>query len=101
MENLIFFTAHFCLFSVHLECIGYILDMANAFLFTGDVIAVEKPFASVLLPEYFTTHCYNCLQRCEALLPCCFCSNVSMLVLIICVLKIPANIFKINMEIYI
>ncbi|KAJ9581406.1 hypothetical protein L9F63_023421, partial [Diploptera punctata] len=42
----------------------------------GDVLAVEKPFASELDPKYFETHCYNCLRRCEALLPCCFCSLV-------------------------
>jgi hypothetical protein len=40
---------------------------------------VEKPFATFLSPKNFHTHCYNCLQRSEALLPCSFCSNVSNL----------------------
>ncbi|KAJ9591990.1 hypothetical protein L9F63_001502, partial [Diploptera punctata] len=42
----------------------------------GDVLVVEKPFASILNSENLETHCYKCLRRCEALLPCCFCSNV-------------------------
>ncbi|XP_066994532.2 SET and MYND domain-containing protein 4 [Anabrus simplex] len=42
----------------------------------GDVLVVEKPYASVLLPECFRTHCYNCFQRQQALLPCLYCSVV-------------------------
>ncbi|KAF4524144.1 hypothetical protein B566_EDAN012149 [Ephemera danica] len=36
----------------------------------GDVLAVEQPYASVLLPEFIHTHCSNCLKRNSALLPC-------------------------------
>jgi hypothetical protein len=42
----------------------------------GDVLAVEKPFASVLLPDCYWTHCYNCLQHSKSLLPCYHCSTV-------------------------
>ncbi|KAJ9579142.1 hypothetical protein L9F63_024750 [Diploptera punctata] len=48
----------------------------NYYFFVGDVLAVEKPFASVLLPDSFGTHCFNCLRHSETLLPCRFCSNV-------------------------
>ncbi|KAJ9594025.1 hypothetical protein L9F63_014541 [Diploptera punctata] len=42
----------------------------------GDILVVEKPFASELESKYFETHCYKCMRRCEALLPCSFCSLV-------------------------
>ncbi|KDR23054.1 SET and MYND domain-containing protein 4-like isoform X2 [Zootermopsis nevadensis] len=42
----------------------------------GDVLVVEKPFASVLLPDCYWTHCYNCLQPSQSLLPCYHCSTV-------------------------
>ncbi|XP_069705768.1 SET and MYND domain-containing protein 4-like [Periplaneta americana] len=42
----------------------------------GDVLVVEKPFASVLLQEHFKTHCYNCLQPSVCLIPCFYCSTV-------------------------
>ncbi|KAJ9591989.1 hypothetical protein L9F63_001501 [Diploptera punctata] len=42
----------------------------------GEVLIVEKPYASHLFLKKFDTHCYNCLQRSEAMLPCFYCSNV-------------------------
>ncbi|XP_049854136.1 SET and MYND domain-containing protein 4-like [Schistocerca gregaria] len=42
----------------------------------GDVIAIERPYASVLLDDAYYTHCYNCLLRCNALIPCETCSMV-------------------------
>ncbi|XP_073986517.1 SET and MYND domain-containing protein 4-like isoform X3 [Rhodnius prolixus] len=45
-------------------------------IYPGDVIAVEKPFASVLLPEMYTFFCYMCKQRCHSLVPCLHCTEV-------------------------
>jgi len=45
----------------------------------GEVLAVEKPFASVLLPDCYWSHCYNCLKHCHSLLPCSHCSTVHIL----------------------
>ena len=36
----------------------------------GDVVAIEKPYASVLLPENYPTHCMHCLRRVLAPVPC-------------------------------
>lgn len=47
----------------------------------GEVIAIEQPFAKILLPDQVFSHCHNCLKLCYTLLPCnsCttafFCSN--------------------------
>ena len=49
----------------------------------GDVIAAEQPFVYVCLPEYYETHCYHCLNRTIAPVPCTktssivFCSKVN------------------------
>ena len=42
----------------------------------GDIILVEKPFASVCLPECYETHCYHCLARFFIGHPCRSCSTV-------------------------
>nr|CAD7198600.1 unnamed protein product [Timema douglasi] len=47
----------------------------------GDVLGVEEPFASVLLPQFYYTHCYNCYLRCCTLLPCHYCSMCPRLTL--------------------
>ncbi|CAH1790753.1 unnamed protein product [Owenia fusiformis] len=42
----------------------------------GDVMIVDKPFASVLLPTVYRTHCYHCMKRVVAAIPCTQCSAV-------------------------
>lgn len=42
----------------------------------GDVLAVEKPYAFVLLPENYPTHCLHCLKRVLAPVPCRQCARV-------------------------
>ncbi|XP_063227360.1 SET and MYND domain-containing protein 4-like isoform X2 [Bacillus rossius redtenbacheri] len=42
----------------------------------GDVLLMEEPFAAVLLPRCYHTHCYHCFRRCRALVPCWRCSVV-------------------------
>lgn len=42
----------------------------------GDVLIVEQPFASVLLPAATSTHCYYCLNRCLSPIPCLHCTEV-------------------------
>ncbi|XP_046407225.1 SET and MYND domain-containing protein 4-like [Ischnura elegans] len=50
--------------------------MAAKYIDPGEVIAVEEPFASILLPEYLLSHCYHCLRRCWAMIPCRSCCHV-------------------------
>ncbi|XP_042229115.1 SET and MYND domain-containing protein 4-like isoform X3 [Homarus americanus] len=42
----------------------------------GDVIATEKPFASVLLREEYGNHCQKCFKVTKAPIPCKKCSSV-------------------------
>ena len=44
----------------------------------GDILVIEKPFASVLLPRHVTSHCYHCLRLMANIIPipCCQCSMV-------------------------
>ena len=39
----------------------------------GEVILVEKPYASILLPEQYSNHCHHCFKRCLAPLVCRHC----------------------------
>lgn len=41
----------------------------------GEVIALEKPFAKILLKERALDHCHHCLQLCYILLPCSQCTE--------------------------
>ncbi len=57
--------------------------MSNHDVRVGDVVAAERPFVLVCLPESYETHCYHCLTRTLAPIPCTktssvvFCSKVS------------------------
>lgn len=42
----------------------------------GEVLLIEKPYSSILLPEYYSTHCQSCFQRVSAPMPCWCCSRV-------------------------
>jgi len=42
----------------------------------GEILLVEKPYSSILLPEYYSTHCQTCFQRVLAPMPCWCCSKV-------------------------
>ena len=50
--------------------------VATQDILVGDILVIEKPFASVLLPEHLETHCYHCLKRVTVPMPCCQCSTV-------------------------
>ncbi|KAK3911325.1 Annexin B9 [Frankliniella fusca] len=50
--------------------------IATKYIRPGDVLLVEKPFASILLPKSMASHCYNCLARCLSPVPCLQCSQV-------------------------
>lgn len=54
-----------------------ILDILFLNLITGEILAFEKSYASILLPSYHHTHCSYCYQRTEAPIPCDECSSVS------------------------
>ncbi|VDI42526.1 Hypothetical predicted protein [Mytilus galloprovincialis] len=42
----------------------------------GSVIIAEKPFATVLLPDHYQTHCHHCIGQLTAVVPCRRCSTV-------------------------
>ena len=42
----------------------------------GDTLIIEKPYASVLLPDQTPTHCHHCLKRVSAPVPCRQCTTV-------------------------
>lgn len=42
----------------------------------GDVIALERPFAKILLRTHLSNHCYHCLALCYNLIPCPQCTRV-------------------------
>ena len=43
----------------------------------GEILLIEKPYSSILLPEFYTTHCQTCYQRVAAPMPCWSCSKVT------------------------
>lgn len=42
----------------------------------GEVLIVEKPYASVVLTDHSLTHCHHCCARCFVPLPCEWCVDV-------------------------
>lgn len=42
----------------------------------GDVLVVDKPFATVLFPCFHKTHCYHCFTRVTVPIPCVQCSSI-------------------------
>lgn len=46
--------------------------------FSGDVLAIEKPFAGVLRKESFGHNCHYCFKRCLSGIPCINCNLVRM-----------------------
>lgn len=42
----------------------------------GEVLAVEEPYAKILLKDRYLTHCYNCLKPSYNLMPCVKCPLV-------------------------
>ena len=40
----------------------------------GEVVLVERPYASVLLPDYRWSHCQHCMSRTVSTVPCMHCS---------------------------
>ncbi|XP_076332160.1 protein-lysine N-methyltransferase SMYD4-like [Tachypleus tridentatus] len=50
--------------------------VANRTLHVGDTIFVEAPYASVLLPNFYTTNCHHCYDKLVTAVPCHRCSQV-------------------------
>lgn len=42
----------------------------------GEILIVENPYSSILLPEYYSTHCQTCFHRTIAPIPCWCCATV-------------------------
>ncbi len=47
------------------------------FLILGEVIITETPYASILLTDYYSSHCQFCYRRAIAPIPCCCCARVT------------------------
>ena len=45
--------------------------------FPGELLISEIPYSSILLPEYYNTHCQSCYHRVLAPIPCWCCARVS------------------------
>ena len=43
---------------------------------TGDVLMAEQPYAAVLFSDFYDSHCYRCMKRVLAPVPCAQCSTV-------------------------
>lgn len=50
---------------------------ANQRISTGELLIVEEPYASCVLPECFGTHCHQCFARLKSPVGCPECSNVA------------------------
>ena len=48
----------------------------NENLTTGSIILTEKPYAAVLLPSWFESHCQHCFERLSYIIPCFQCTRV-------------------------
>ena len=57
----------------HSEDAGRFIAAADV-IEPGEVLLVERPFASVLLPELYGTHCHVCFARCRAGVACDTCT---------------------------
>ncbi|CAG0918704.1 unnamed protein product [Notodromas monacha] len=42
----------------------------------GEVLIMEKPFAQVLMPKHWQTHCFHCLYQTDVPVPCSTCAMV-------------------------
>eukprot|EP00095_Tigriopus_kingsejongensis_P007491 maker-scaffold580_size130538-snap-gene-0.31 protein:Tk07491 transcript:maker-scaffold580_size130538-snap-gene-0.31-mRNA-1 annotation:"set and mynd domain-containing protein 4-like" len=42
----------------------------------GEILMVENPYSSILLPEFYSTHCQTCFHRTIAPIPCWCCATV-------------------------
>ena len=56
-------------FPSFLYLLYFIFFKANGSIKAGDVLIVEKPYASVLLPDYRHSHCYHCMKLLVAPIP--------------------------------
>ena len=53
----------------HIHVCSFCSLKADGNIKAGDVLIVEKPYASVLLPDYYQSHCYHCLKLLVAPIP--------------------------------
>lgn len=70
------FTSASCAVDIETSPVTGRYPVATQNIYVGDTLVIEKPFASVLLPRHLETHCYHCLKRVTAPLPCNQCSTV-------------------------
>ena len=50
--------------------------VATQDIYPGEILISESPYSSILLPEYFDTHCQTCYHRVMAPIPCWCCAKV-------------------------
>lgn len=58
-----------------------LLNKNDKIVFPGESIIIETPYTSVLLSDYFSTHCQFCFARPKAPIPCCCCARVILIVI--------------------
>ena len=74
--NAVYQNASLAVEVIHNEATGQRHLAATRDLSTGEVLMVERPYAVVLFREFYPTHCYACLRRVMAPVPCESCSAV-------------------------
>ena len=52
----------------------------NIHSLSGEVLITETPYSSILLSDYYTSHCQTCYHRMIAPIPCWCCAKVSQLI---------------------
>ena len=57
--------------------------------FSGEILVTEIPYSSILLPEYYNSHCQSCYHRVLSPIPCWCCARVSLSVWISHILSKP------------
>lgn len=70
------FTSASCAVDIATSPVTGRYPVATQDIHVGDIVVIEKPFASVLLQRHLETHCYHCLKRVTVPLPCYQCYTV-------------------------
>ena len=50
--------------------------MTSHYAVAGEIVVTETPYSSILLPEYYNSHCQTCYYRMIAPIPCWCCAKV-------------------------
>jgi hypothetical protein len=59
-----------------MKIIPWMGDQCCVLNISGDVLVVERPYASVMDPDFWESHCLNCYKRVKLIVPCPNCCSV-------------------------